>query len=120
MRLSIVIPSCVRNDLLSLCLRSLQRHVPPDAEIIVVDDASRDGIVSKMARQFPRVRVLQLKRRNGFCGAVNAGIAAASGDVVELLNDDTEVLSGWADSALEWFRDPRVGAVAPMVLCGPA
>src|SRR5262249_44241286 len=45
-----------------------------------------------------------------------AGIAAARGDVVELLNDDTEVTCGWADAALRWFADPRIAAVAPLVL----
>ncbi|HET6576097.1 MAG TPA: glycosyltransferase family 2 protein, partial [Fimbriiglobus sp.] len=50
------------------------------------------------------------------CAAANAGIAAASAPVVELLNDDAEVAAGWADAALRWFADPRVGAVAPLVL----
>jgi GT2 family glycosyltransferase len=40
----------------------------------------------------------------------------ASAPVVELLNDDTEVTEGWADAALAWFADPRVAAVAPLVL----
>lgn len=48
--------------------------------------------------------------------AANAGIRASTGDVVELLNDDTEVEPGWADAALARFADPRVVAVAPLVL----
>jgi GT2 family glycosyltransferase len=36
-----------------------------------------------------------------------------------LLNDDTEVSAGWADAALAWFRQPKVGAVAPLVLSWP-
>jgi GT2 family glycosyltransferase len=40
----------------------------------------------------------------------------ARGPIVELLNDDTEVCTGWAESALRHFEHPRVAAVAPLVL----
>ena len=43
-------------------------------------------------------------------------MAAATAPIVELLNDDAEVTAGWAESALAWFRDERVAAVAPLVL----
>jgi GT2 family glycosyltransferase len=102
-----------------LCLASVQRHAPTATEVIVVDDASAGLIVSKAAADFIGVRVLRLASRKGFCGAVNAGVTAAGGDVVEVLNDDTEVTAGWAEAALAWFRDPKVGAVAPLVLFGP-
>jgi GT2 family glycosyltransferase len=118
--LSIVIPSYNRADLLALCLASVLRHAPPRTEIIVVDDASDAACISTTAAQFPGIQVLRLPRRRGFCTAVNAGVAAAQGEIVELLNDDTEVTSHWAEPALAWFRDPRVGAVAPLVLVGPA
>jgi GT2 family glycosyltransferase len=49
--------------------------------------------------------------------AANAGIRTARGSIVELLNDDTEVTAGWAQAALAGFEDPRVAAVAPLVLC---
>jgi GT2 family glycosyltransferase len=117
-RLSVIIPSCTRTDLLALCLRSVLQHAPANTEILVVDDASDRGIVSTTAAAHG-VRVMRLPRRRGFCVAVNTGIRAASGDVVELLNDDTEVTAGWAEPALAWFGDPAVGAVAPLVLCGP-
>src|SRR5262249_8699922 len=55
----------------------------------------------------------------GFCSAVNAGIREVGGDVIELLNDDTEVTLGWAEAALARFADPTVAAVTPLVLFGP-
>lgn len=113
--LSIVIPSYARADLLGLCLASVQRHAPVGTEVIVVDDASRDAVISRTAERFG-VRVVRLPKRSGFCLTANAGIAAARGDVVEMLNDDTEVTTGWADAALRWFADPAVGAVAPLVV----
>ena len=65
------------------------------------------------------MRVQRLERHGGFCVAANAGIAVASRPVVELLNDDTEVCSGWADEALTAFADASIGAVAPLVLRWP-
>jgi GT2 family glycosyltransferase len=116
---SIVIPSHQRADLLKRCLASVERHAPAGTEVIVVDDASVGGIIATTARGFSGIQVLRLPRRRGFCPAVNTGIARAQGDVIELLNDDTEVQAGWAEPALEWFGDDTVGAVAPLVLWGP-
>jgi GT2 family glycosyltransferase len=114
--LSVIIPSHSRPDLLRLCLASVLRFAPPRAEVIVVDDGSRDACVAHAAGEFPGVKVIRRPRAGGFCAAANAGIAAASAPVVELLNDDAEVTEGWADAALAWFADARTAAVAPLVL----
>jgi GT2 family glycosyltransferase len=118
-RLSIVIPSYHRADLLERCLSAVHRHAPAGTEVIVVDDGSPGAIISATAQRFAGVRSLRLGRHRGFCAAVNTGLAAARGEVVELLNDDTEVQPGWAAAALAWFGDSTVGAVAPLVLWGP-
>jgi GT2 family glycosyltransferase len=114
--LTIVIPSHNRADLLRRCLASVRRHAPTDTEILVIDDASADGLVSRTAAAFVGVRVIRFARRRGFCSAVNAGIHAARHPIVELLNDDTEVSAGWAKAALAHFADERIAAVAPLVL----
>ena len=116
MKFSIVIPSYRRADLLSLCLRSLEQFAPENCEIIVVDDCSAEGIISKTAADFTFVKILRLETQSGFCLAANAGILASQGEIVELLNDDTEVTPGWAEAALLAFENPEVGAVAPLVL----
>jgi len=118
-RLSIVIPSHNRPDLLRLCLTSVRQHAPTGTQVIVVDDGSRNGLVSATASMFPGVTALRNDRPLGFAAAANRGIAAATGSVIELLNDDTEVEPGWADAALARFADPTVGAVAPLVIQGP-
>jgi GT2 family glycosyltransferase len=94
-------------------------RAPDGTEVIVVDDGSAGGEIARMAENSPRVRIVRLPRRRGFCAAVNQGIEAAHGSVIEVLNDDTEVLSGWADAALAAFADPSVAAVAPLVLRWP-
>jgi GT2 family glycosyltransferase len=114
--LSVVIPSHKRADLLRLCLGSVARFAPPGTEVVVVDDGSRHAVVSRAAAEFPGVKVVRQAKAGGFCAAANAGIAAATAPVVELLNDDAEVTEGWADAAMRWFADERVAAVAPLVL----
>ena len=116
--LSIVIPTHQRCDLLRRCLATVLEHAPPATEVVVVDDASPSQSASRVAVECG-VRVVRLEQRRGFAVAANAGIWASRGDIVELLNDDTEVQPGWADGALKWFDDARVGAVAPLVLFWP-
>src|SRR5437868_11260141 len=116
--LSIVIPTHHRTDLLRACLQAVTTHAPRGTEIIVVDDASPDRAATLTAAEFG-VECLRSNRQRGFAMAANAGIRASHGEIVEMLNDDTEVQLGWADAALPRFDDSKVGAVAPLVLIWP-
>lgn len=118
-RLSIVIPSCRRPDLLERCLASVCAFAPDGTEIIVVDDGSRDSIVTRTALRFSVQHILRHDKPLGFARAANAGIARATADIVEILNDDAEVTPGWAAAALRTFENPTVAAVAPLVLIHP-
>src|SRR5829696_144046 len=113
--LTIVIPSQSRPDLLRLCLTTVHQYKPSDTQVVVVDDGSPGGVVSRVAGDFTGVEVVRHERPGGFAVAANRGIAAATGVVIELLNDDTQVTRGWADAALACFADPTVAAVAPLV-----
>src|SRR5262245_23360265 len=101
--LSVVIPSYCRADLLSVCLESIKKFTLPTTQIIVVDDGSPDSIISKTANQLG-TNIIRFEQRSGFCAAANAGIAAARGEVVQLLNDDAELASP-VDEALANFVD---------------
>jgi GT2 family glycosyltransferase len=117
--LSIVVPTHWRMDLLRACLGAVVQHAPADCEVIMVDDASPGGEATRVAGAFAGVRVVPMQRPAGFAAAANAGIRASRGDVIELLNDDTEVQPGWAEAGLRPFADAAVASVAPLVLVWP-
>ncbi len=116
--LSIVIPSYNGRPLLEICLASVARHRPDGIaiEVILSDDGSTDDTPAWLAQTYPEVRLVRRERNGGFVAAANAGMAAARGEFVQLLNNDTEVTPGWVEAGLEPFADRTVGAVAPLVL----
>ncbi len=112
---SVIIPNWngIRLQLLPTCLAALDRQTYRDFESIVVDDCSTDDSREFLAREYPRVRVVVNEKNLGFAPSVNAGIRAARGDVVVLLNNDTEADSAWlAEIARAFAANPRAGMVA--------
>ena len=116
--LSVVIPSYNGRPLLETCLASIARHRPAEIaiEVIVADDGSTDDTAGWLTREHPDVRLVRHDQNRGFVAAANAGIAAARGEFIQLLNNDAEVTEGWAETGLSPFTDPCVGSVAPLVL----
>ncbi len=93
MDVSVVIVSWNTCDILRDCLQSVAAEAGPvSCEIIVVDNASADGSVAMVRREFPHVRVIENAGNRGFAAANNQGIAVAAGRYILLLNSDTVVL----------------------------
>jgi glycosyltransferase involved in cell wall biosynthesis len=91
MRASVVVPTKDRPEKLQRCLASLQSE---DAEIVVVDDGSREAErVAGIARD-GGAKLVRLEGR-GPAAARNAGVAATSGEVVCFIDDDCEAEAGW-------------------------
>ncbi|HVG00064.1 MAG TPA: glycosyltransferase [Chloroflexia bacterium] len=118
--LSIVILSWNVRDLLAGCLRSLPQAAAQwwdRAEVLVVDNASTDGSAEMVRRDFPAVRLVPLPRNLGFSGGNNAGIMAARGKYVLLLNPDTVALPGSIASMAAYMEaHEEVGIVGPRLL----
>jgi GT2 family glycosyltransferase len=116
-RFSIIIPHLNGLEHLETCLGSLRRQTVAGFEVLLVDNGSTDGSQAYVREQFPDVRLLELGRNHGFTGACNAGYAAAAGDIIVLLNNDTEVVPDWLESIGAAFAaDPQVGAVASRMM----
>ncbi|MBI5304061.1 MAG: glycosyltransferase family 2 protein [Chloroflexi bacterium] len=110
---SVVIPNWNGLRFLPTCLNALRDQTYRDFETIVVDDASTDGSRALIKNDYPEVRVIALEKNRGFAHAVNAGIRAARGDIVVLLNNDTEADPNWlAEIACALDANPRAGIVA--------
>ncbi len=115
-KLSIVIPTYNRRDLIADCLASLKQQSRCADEIVVVDDGSTDDTVAFVAREDPDVRVVRLERNAGFCVAVNAGIRVATGDLIFLLNNDMTLAGDCLERLVEAAEESDAALFAPLVL----
>ncbi len=64
-----------------------------DAEVIAIDDGSKDdsyGVLSRYAAREPRLKVIQFERNAGQTAALQAGISAAQGDIIIPIDSDLE------------------------------
>ena len=139
--LSVIIVSWNVADLLRACLRSVLDEVRragmapieaahanegegegegaggPGVEIVVVDNASRDGSAEMVRREFPAARLLANSENRGFGAANNQGLAESRGAAVLFLNPDTVVHPGAFSELLACLREhPEVGAVGPRLV----
>jgi GT2 family glycosyltransferase len=113
----VIIPNWNGKHHLQLCLGSLMAQNYPSIEVILVDNASSDGSVAFVAAHYPAVRVLALPTNRGFTGACNAGLEAAQGAYLALLNNDTETPLDWAAEVVAAFeRHPEAGSVASRMM----
>jgi GT2 family glycosyltransferase len=114
--ISVVIVNWNQRDFLRACLGALARQTGTEFETIVVDNGSHDGSPEMAETEF-RARVIRNTGNRGFCAANNQGIAAARGEFVALLNNDTEVEPGWLAALVRaCTRSPDVGMAASKVL----
>ncbi len=111
--LSISIVNTSNWEYLEPCLKSIINTVQKSSyEILVVDNASDDGSVENVKREFPNVILSVNESRYGFARNNNTNLCKSSGRYVVLLNDDTLVLENSLDNAVEYLdRTPEVGVV---------
>lgn len=120
-RLTIIIVSWNTMAMTARCLRSIEQEpgdgAAGDYEVVVVDNASSDGSVAMVRRDFPWVRVIDNHENHGFARANNQAIEASERELVLLLNSDTEVQPG-ALGELVAFMDghPQAAAAGAMML----
>ncbi len=116
-RVSIIIPVYGQLTHTLACLRSLSLQPPHvAAEVLVVDDSSSDSTPTLLPR-IDGLRYLRREHNGGFIAACNDGAAAARGDMLVFLNNDTVPQPGWLEMLLETFTAvPDVGLVGAQLL----
>jgi GT2 family glycosyltransferase len=92
MDLSIIIVNWNSKDYLEECLKSIRAFTAGfEYEIIVIDNASYDGVGEMLQRRYPKVRFIQSDKNLGFARANNVGFQGSSGRHVLFLNPDTQI-----------------------------
>jgi N-acetylglucosaminyl-diphospho-decaprenol L-rhamnosyltransferase len=79
-------------------LPGLLTQLGPEDELIVVDNASGDGLRGELPGIAPAARLVEMGRNAGFAAGANAGAAVATRELLVLLNPDLLVEPGWADA----------------------
>jgi len=115
---TVAIVSWNTRELLGRCLESLALEVERgQAEVWVVDNASRDGSAELVAERFEWVRLIASAENLGFGRAINLVARQSSSDWLATANADIALLPGALDALLEaGLRDPGAGAVAPRLV----
>ncbi len=105
------------------CLRRLRAtEWPADRfSVVLVDNASSDGVVAATRDEMPDVRIITSERNLGFAGGCNLALRDLDDiDYVALVNSDVLVEPGWLEPLARAFsRDPTLGAACPKILFAP-
>jgi GT2 family glycosyltransferase len=114
--ISLIIVSFNTRRLLKQCLESIAVQCP-DAEVVVVDNASADGSAEMVQADFPGVKLVNSPVNEGFAAANNLGLAVATGDYLVLLNSDTVLEDDTLTRCAAWMGDhPEIGAASPRLI----
>lgn len=114
---SIVIPVFNHLDFTKCALASIARaETRISYEVIVVDDGSLDGTADQLST-VENLRTLRNAENLGFLRTINRGAAEARGELLLLLNNDTQVTPGWLDSLVDTMRTwPDAGIVGSKLI----
>lgn len=99
-----------RWELLLRSIRSIRAQAPPPSQLLVVVDHN-DELTARLRAAEPTLSVVASANRRGLSGARNAGLAAATGDVVAFIDDDAAAEPGWLAELIRGYDDPRVAGV---------
>lgn len=92
---SVIVTTFERERIVRRCVDSCLNQTWEDFEVVVVDDASRDGTVAALeAYDDPRLRVVVHDGNRGINPARHSGVAAARGEWVVVVDSDWELLPG--------------------------
>jgi N-acetylglucosaminyl-diphospho-decaprenol L-rhamnosyltransferase len=114
-RIDVVVVAYNRYELTCSCLRHLHAQTL-EHRVIVVDNGSTDETRSRLRDEWPAVRVECFDENRGFPEACNRGVAAGSGEIVVLVNNDVDCRPDFLERLVAPLQDARVGSVASLLL----
>jgi GT2 family glycosyltransferase len=111
---SIIILNYNGKKWLETCLPSWRKEKYPNKEILIVNNGSTDESGEFVQKNFPEVRLIEVKPNRGFAGGNNYGAKKAKGKYVLILNNDTTVSPNFLQplvTAME--EDETIGVLQP-------
>lgn len=116
--LSILIVNWRSKDYLRRCLKTVRATCADlSPQIVVVDGGSFDGCAEMLAADFPEVEFVQSPENVGFGRSNNLGFSKVRGELLLLLNPDTELHPGAVSLMIQWLAsNPATGIVGPRLL----
>lgn len=116
--MTISIVSYCQKNLLNRCLAQINSlALPTTWQTVVVDNNSSDGSAEMVAKKYPWVKLIRLKKNLGFAGGHNTVYAQTDSPVFIVLNPDVMVLPGSLETLVQMFeRFPKAAIVGPRLL----
>jgi N-acetylglucosaminyl-diphospho-decaprenol L-rhamnosyltransferase len=112
----VVIVAYNRYDLTDSCLRHL-RDQAIEHRVILIDNGSTDETYERVVAEWPAVTAERLAHNSGFAEACNRGVAAGSGEIVVLLNNDVDTRPDFLARLIAPLADDQgLGSVAALML----
>lgn len=105
---------------LELCIKSVKAAlIQIDAEIIVIDNLSKDDSCEMVKRQFPEVKLIENSENYGFSKGNNIAVKQAQGEYICILNPDTVVMEDTFTALLEFSEEQKnIGIVGCRLIDG--
>lgn len=101
----------------------LERFLPAvvkyskDATIYVADNASTDGSIAFLEKNYPSIAIIKNKVNGGFAQGYNEALQDIEADIFCLLNSDVEVTEGWLSPIPDAFKTlPKAAIIQPKIL----
>ena len=122
-RVSILVPTRDRGQMLERCLSSMQNLTDyPDTELVLVDHESTEARARAVLDRLDgdaNAQVIGFSGPFNFAAMINRAAEAASGSVLVLLNNDTEIIDpGWLGELVVQVSRPEVGVAGALLLFG--
>ncbi|MER3317101.1 MAG: glycosyltransferase family 2 protein [Allomuricauda sp.] len=116
MKIAVVILNWNGESLLKRFLPSVMEY-SKGTDIYVVDNASTDGSIAFLKREYPTIGIVQNKSNGGFAKGYNDGLKNVDADVFCLLNSDVEVTPNWLGPIKDAFETlPNASIIQPKIL----
>jgi GT2 family glycosyltransferase len=116
-RISVIVLNWNGKHFLKTCLSALKRQTFRDFETILVDNGSEDGSAAYVRDRFPEINLISLDHNVGFASGNIAGYEQARGELIVLLNNDTEADPRWLEEIHKASGDfPNVASFSSKML----